>query len=77
MPDERLTREEALRAMTSWAAYANFDDDRKGSLEPGKFADFVVTDEDIMRIPDADIPEVKVYATYIRGQQVYARENVS
>jgi cytosine/adenosine deaminase-related metal-dependent hydrolase len=46
-----LTREEALRAMTIWAAYANFEEKEKGSLEKGKLADFVVLDKDIMTIP--------------------------
>ena len=46
-----LTREQILRAMTIWAAKANFEDDEKGSLEQGKFADFVVLDKNLMTVP--------------------------
>ena len=47
--ENALTREEALRGMTIWAAKANFEENEKGSLEEGKFADFVILDADIMK----------------------------
>ena len=57
--------------MTIWAAYSNFEEGEKGSIETGKFADFVILDQDIMTIPEDEIPNVKVIGTYIDGKQVY------
>ena len=65
--ENALTREDALRAMTIWAAKASFDEDRKGSIEPGKWADFVALDRDIMTADEQDIPETKVVSVYIAG----------
>ncbi len=67
---EALSREEALRGMTIWAAYANFEDEEKGSIEVGKLADFVILSHDIMTVPSKVIPNVKVEATYIDGVKV-------
>lgn len=69
-----LSREEALRGMTIWAAYANFEEDEKGSLEPGKFADLTILDRDIMNVPLSEIPETKVLRTYIGGERVFPKE---
>ncbi|MGI8893003.1 MAG: amidohydrolase [Bacteroidia bacterium] len=69
--ENSLTREEALHAMTIWAAYANFEEDEKGSIEKGKFADFVILNKDIMTIDEAEIPVTKVTNTYISGKKVY------
>jgi predicted amidohydrolase YtcJ len=66
-----LTRQEALRGMTIWAAYANFEDTTRGSIEKGKFADFVILDKDIMKIPLPEIREVKVIRTVIGGESLY------
>ena len=71
MPEEALTREEALRGMTIWAAYSNFEEDEKGSIEPGKFADFVILDRDIMKVSEEQIPDMKASATYLGGKKVY------
>ena len=62
-----LTREEALKGMTIWAAYANFEEQEKGSIESGKFADFIILDKDIMEVPVQDIPNIKVQHTFIDG----------
>lgn len=70
-PDNKLTREEALRAMTIMAAYSNFEEHEKGSLEPGKFADFVVLDEDLITCPEAKIPKARVIFTYVNGKKVF------
>lgn len=70
-PESKLTREEALKGMTIWAAYANFEEKLKGSIEPGKFADFVILDKDIMKIPEEELREVEVSSTYIGGEKVY------
>ncbi|WP_417620098.1 amidohydrolase [Oceanihabitans sediminis] len=65
--ENALTREEALKGMTIWAAYANFEEEEKGSIEAGKFADFIILDKDIMEVPLQDIPNIKVQQTYIDG----------
>jgi predicted amidohydrolase YtcJ len=70
-PTERLTRAQALKGMTLDAAYASFSEDRIGSITPGKKADFVVLDRDIMTVPFADILDTKVTATVIDGSLSY------
>ncbi len=67
---DALSREETLKGMTVWAAYSNFEEEEKGSIEPGKFADFVILDQNIMEIPADQIPDVKVLETYINGEKV-------
>ncbi|CAM3456118.1 N-substituted formamide deformylase [Aequorivita lipolytica] len=69
-----LTREEALRGMTIWAAFANFEENEKGSIEVGKFADFTVLDKDIMKVDEKELPNTKVLATFINGEMVYESE---
>ncbi|MBB6108274.1 hypothetical protein SAMN05421821_102489 [Mucilaginibacter lappiensis] len=73
-PENALTRTEALRGITIWAAKANFEEKEKGSLEPGKYADFVILDQDIMKIKGAELPKVKVTSTYINGVKVYDKK---
>ncbi|HEY6089010.1 MAG TPA: amidohydrolase [Gemmatimonadaceae bacterium] len=70
-PEQRMTREEALQSMTIWPAYAGFQESVLGSLSPGKYADFVVLDRDIMRIPDTEILGTRVISTWIGGKRVY------
>ena len=69
--EEALTREETLKGMTIWAAYSNFEEHEKGSIEVGKLADFTVLEKDIMTIPEDEIPNIKVAATFINGEKVY------
>lgn len=69
--ENALTRKEALKAMTIWAAYGQFEEEIKGSLEPGKWADFVVLDRDIMTVPKSEIFEAKVLRTHLAGKSVY------
>jgi predicted amidohydrolase YtcJ len=57
--------------MTIWAAYSNFEEDEKGSIEAGKFADFVILPKDIMTIPEDEIPALYVNDTYVGGERVY------
>ncbi|MBC8047248.1 MAG: amidohydrolase, partial [Fimbriimonadaceae bacterium] len=71
--ENALTKQQALKAMTIWAAYAAFEENEKGSLEKNKFADFVVLDEDIMTMKSDKIPEVKVEMTVIDGEIVYKK----
>ncbi len=75
MKEQALSREEALRGMTIWAAYGNFEDDEKGSIETGKFADFVILDKDIMEIPEEEIPNMKANATYLGGKKVFSAQD--
>lgn len=69
--ENALSREEALRSMTIWAAKASFEENIKGSLEPGKFADFIVLDRDIMTEEEKSVPGTKVKMTYLAGEKVY------
>jgi predicted amidohydrolase YtcJ len=71
LPKEKITRIEALKAMTIWAAYAGFEDKNKGSLVEGKFADFVVLEKDIMTAPEGEIRNTKVIMTFVNGEKVY------
>lgn len=70
---DALSREETLMGMTIWAAYSNFEDHEKGSIEIGKFADFIVLDKDIMEVDEDDIPNIKVEATFVGGKMVYRK----
>jgi predicted amidohydrolase YtcJ len=71
MKEQALTREETLKGMTIWAAYANFEEEEKGSIEAGKFADFIILDRDIMTVDVSEIPQIKVVETYLNGEKVY------
>jgi len=73
-PENALNRTEALKGITIWAAKANFEEKEKGSLEPGKYADFVILDKDIMKIKGTELPKVKVTSTYINGVKVYDKK---
>ncbi|UGU16803.1 amidohydrolase [Sinomicrobium kalidii] len=70
-PGNALSREEALKGMTIWAAYSNFEENEKGSIEPGKLADFIILDKDIMEVPPEEIPGMKVEGTFVGGKKVY------
>ena len=76
-PDQRLTREQALRAYTINNAFAAFEEDIKGSIEPGKLADIVVLSEDIMTIPEEEVPEATVDLTILGGEVVHQRSHES
>lgn len=70
-PEEAMTREQALKASTLWAAYAAFEEDLKGSISTGKLADFTVLSADIMKIPEPEILQTKNLMTIIGGQVVF------
>jgi predicted amidohydrolase YtcJ len=72
-PEQRMIREEALKGFTIWAAHAAFAEKEQGSLEPGKRADLVVLDRDIMKAPPRDIIDTKVVLTLLDGKIVYRR----
>ena len=65
-----LSREETLKGMTIWAAYSNFEEDEKGSIEAGKWADFVILSSDIMAIPEDEIPALEAISVYLAGEIV-------
>ena len=69
--ENSLSREEALRSITIWPAKGSFEEDYKGSIEPGKVADFVILKEDIMEIDEIEIFSTPIVATYLNGESVY------
>ena len=71
--ENALTRQETLRGMTIWAAKASFEEKQKGSLEKGKFADFIMLDTDLMDCEADAILKTKVIATYSSGKKVYGK----
>ena len=73
-PEQRISREQALRMWTLNAAYLSFDEKRKGSIEPGKLADLVVLTKDFLTCPEAEIRDLEAQATMVDGQFVYTRE---
>jgi predicted amidohydrolase YtcJ len=70
-PEQAVSREDALKMFTIWAAYAAFEEDSRGSLKPGKLADFTVLSQDIMTIPVADIPKTKCLLTVVGGEAAF------
>jgi predicted amidohydrolase YtcJ len=70
-PENAMSREQALRGMTIWAAYSNFEEKEKGSIERGKLADFVILEEDIMKADIQRLRDIQVTRTFIGGQLVY------
>jgi predicted amidohydrolase YtcJ len=72
--ENALTREQTLRGMTIWAAKANFEEHEKGSLEKGKFADFIILDKDIMKADEKELLNIKVVKTFLGGERVYERK---
>lgn len=70
--ENALTREQAIRGMTIWAAKSNFEEKEKGSIEKGKWADFILLDKDLMKVPEAEILGTKVLGTWVGGVKVFA-----
>ena len=71
--ENAMTREETIRGMTIWAAKASFEEKKKGSLEKGKFADFIILDTDLIQCEATAILKTKVLATYSAGKKVYGK----
>lgn len=72
--EEGLTREQALRSMTIWAAKASFEENVKGSLEPGKYADFVLLDTDLLTASPKQVLNAKIESTWVGGQKVFEQK---
>jgi len=77
IPAERLTFAEALAAYTRGAAYAGFAEDRIGSLEPGKWADFIVIDRDPTQVDAQSLAKTQVLETWVAGKRVFNRASVA
>ena len=73
-PEQKMTREEALKSYTLTPAYAAFEEDLKGSIEVGKLADFTVFSKDIMSVPEEEILDTQVDYTIVAGEVLYARD---
>jgi predicted amidohydrolase YtcJ len=72
-PEQKMTREEALKSMTIWPAFASFMEKDAGSLTAGKYADFVILDRDIMTVAPDEILGTSVVSTWVAGKPVYTR----
>jgi predicted amidohydrolase YtcJ len=70
-PDQKLTREEALRSMTLDAAYGSFEEEEKGSITPGRMADLVVLSQDILTVPDDRLLQTQILATMVDGRLAF------
>ncbi len=73
VPEESITREQAIRLYTINNAFLTFEEKEKGSIEPGKLADLIVIDRDILRCPVEEIKDTRVLRTYLGGKLVYER----
>ena len=73
--EHKVTRQEALRMATWNNAYLTFEEEIKGSIEPGKLADFVVLSDDIMTVPDEQIEHITVLLTVVDGEVVFTHES--
>ncbi|HZH35755.1 MAG TPA: amidohydrolase [Flavisolibacter sp.] len=71
--ENALSRQQTLRGMTIWAAKSNFEEGEKGSLEKGKWADFIILDQDLMTVPANKVLQTTVLATYVGGTKVYGK----
>ena len=70
-PEQKMSREDALRSMTIWPAYSGFQESSMGSITAGKLADFVILDTDIMRVPAEMVMKTRVVSTWVGGKAVF------
>jgi hypothetical protein len=71
VPEERISVTQALQLYTRNGSYSGFEEDKKGSLEPGKLADFIVVDRDVLAVPADELKDVQVLMTFVGGRLVY------
>jgi len=69
--EQKVTRKEAIKMYTLNGAYLTFEEDIKGSIEPGKLADMIIIDRDVMTCPEDDVKDTKVLTTYLGGKVVF------
>jgi predicted amidohydrolase YtcJ len=74
-PEEKLTREEALKMATIWPAYLQFAEKERGSIEPGKFADLVITDRDYLTCPEDEIKNIEPVSVILNGKVASGKDN--
>jgi len=72
--ENAISRKAALRSITIWPAKGSFDEKIKGSIEPGKLADFVMLDRDIMRCPEVEIPHARPLLVFVQGEKVFGND---
>jgi predicted amidohydrolase YtcJ len=72
--ENALSRQEAIQGMTIWAARSEFEEKEIGSLEVGKWADFIILDKDLMQVSQQDVLKTKVLSTWSAGQKVYSAQ---
>ena len=77
VPKERIDRVLALKAHTIWGAFYVMREDQLGSLEPNKWADFIILDRDYLTVAEEDIPKIQVLATAVGGQFVHVRKDIA
>jgi len=70
-PEERLPVQKALEMFTRNPAYIGFEEKKKGSIEAGKLADFIVIDRDVLSVPSSELKDVQVLSTWVGGEQIY------
>ena len=75
-PEEAVTREQALKMLTRWPAFAAFEERDKGSIEAGKLADLTILSDDIMKIPEPDILRTRCLMTVVGGEIVYDPDEI-
>lgn len=73
-PEQALSREEALMGITAWAARAGFSEKERGSLQPGRYADFVILNKDLLECKEEEILQAEILFTFIRGMKVFEKE---
>jgi predicted amidohydrolase YtcJ len=74
IPEERMTVKQALESFTYNVAYANHNEKLQGSLEPGKWADFILMDQDIFRVKPQDIWKIQIMETWVAGKKIYSKQ---
>lgn len=72
---QKISREQALRVSTINTAYLTFEEDVKGSIEPGKLADFLILSQDVLTVPDEQIRSIQPLATYVGGRKMFSRKD--
>ncbi|MEQ8576228.1 MAG: amidohydrolase family protein, partial [Fulvivirga sp.] len=75
VPEQKISVEQALKAYTNTAAYASFDEEIKGSLAPGKLADFVIISDNLTTVDPVSIKDLKILETYVGGKKVFGDGN--